>query len=99
MEYVPADTLDDRILERGSLPLDETRKIMLQVCAAVRHFHGLGIIHRDLKPLNILVMENGWVKVTDFGIARLYSKRKDGRYAGAGNCRIRGARAVRLFPD
>ena len=76
MEYVPADTLDDRILERGSLPLDETRKIMLQVCAAVRHFHGLGIIHRDLKPLNILVMENGWVKVTDFGIARLYSRGK-----------------------
>lgn len=74
MEYVPSDTLDDRILQQGTIPLKEAKKIMLQLCHAVWHFHRLGIIHRDLKPMNILVTAEGQVKVTDFGIARLYRK-------------------------
>ena len=74
MEYVPADTLDDKILRQGMIPLKEAKTIMLQICQAVWHFHRLGIIHRDLKPLNLLVTAAGQVKVTDFGIARLYRK-------------------------
>ena len=67
-------TLDDKILRQGMIPLKEAKTIMLQICQAVWHFHRLGIIHRDLKPLNLLVTAAGQVKVTDFGIARLYRK-------------------------
>lgn len=76
MEYFPADTLEDRIVQLGRLPLRNTKEIMLQVCAAVHHFHGEGIIHRDLKPMNILINGEGLVKITDFGIARIFKKEK-----------------------
>ena len=76
MEYFPADSLEDRIIQMGKLTLKDTKEIMLQVCAAAHHFHSEGIIHRDLKPMNILLGKDGLVKVTDFGIARIYKKEK-----------------------
>lgn len=76
MEYFPSDTLEDRIVQMGKLTLQDTKEIMLQVCAAAQYFHSEGIIHRDLKPMNILIGKDGFVKVTDFGIARIYKKEK-----------------------
>lgn len=76
MEYFPADTLEDWMVQMGKLTLKDTKEIMLQVCAAAHHFHSEGIIHRDLKPMNILIGRDGLVKVTDFGIARIYKKEK-----------------------
>ena len=75
MEYFPSDTLEDRI-RTHIFSLKETKKIMLQICDAVYHFHKLGIIHKDLKPFNILINREGTVKITDFGIARTYKKGK-----------------------
>ena len=75
MEYFPSDTLEDRIRVQ-TLTLKETKRLMLQICDGVYHFHRMGIVHRDLKPFNILVNSEGIVKITDFGIARVYKKEK-----------------------
>lgn len=76
MEFIPFDTLDDKILTQRKLPVREAKQIMLQICQAVGHLQNMGIIHRDLKPLNILISSDGLVKITDFGIARIYKKEK-----------------------
>ncbi len=70
MEYVPGKTLKQLILERAPLPLDEAIHIVRQVAAALDYAHQHGLVHRDIKPQNILVDERGFVKVTDFGIAK-----------------------------
>jgi len=72
MEYVHGSTLKDIIIQKA---LDnDFRKIIritLKILAAVDHAHRNGIVHRDIKPQNILVDDEGTVKVADFGIARL----------------------------
>ncbi|MBO9386565.1 MAG: protein kinase [Thermomicrobium sp.] len=70
MEFVPGKTLKQLILERAPIPLDETIRIIRQVAAALDYAHQHGLVHRDIKPQNILVDERGFVKVTDFGIAK-----------------------------
>ncbi len=69
MEYVPGMTLKQLIKKRGSLSLSEAIDIMLQITDGITNAHDSYIIHRDLKPQNILVKENGEIKITDFGIA------------------------------
>lgn len=69
MEYVPGMTLKQMIKKRGSLSLSEAIDVMLQITDGMKEAHESYIIHRDLKPQNILVKENGEVKITDFGIA------------------------------
>ena len=69
MEYVPGMTLKQLIKKRGSLSLSEAIDIMLQITDGITDAHDSYIIHRDLKPQNILVKENGEIKITDFGIA------------------------------
>ena len=69
MEYVRGRTLKQLISQRGALHYDEAVNIMHQLTSAVQHAHDNSIIHRDIKPQNVLVKDDGTVKITDFGIA------------------------------
>lgn len=69
MEYVRGRTLKQLISQRGALDKEEAVDIMIQLTSAVQHAHENNIIHRDIKPQNVLVKDDGTVKITDFGIA------------------------------
>lgn len=69
MEYVRGRTLKQLISQRGALDKKEAVDIMVQLTSAVEHAHENNIIHRDIKPQNVLVKDDGTVKITDFGIA------------------------------
>ena len=69
MEYVEGKTLKQLIKKRGALTLPEVQDIMLQLTSAISHAHESYIIHRDIKPQNVLILEDGRVKIMDFGIA------------------------------
>ncbi len=69
MEYVDGKTLKSLIKRRGALTLPEVVDIMLQLTSAIACAHDSYIIHRDIKPQNVLILDNGVVKITDFGIA------------------------------
>lgn len=71
MEYVQGKTLKDVIREKGKLSAPVAGQIAVRILSALQHAHSNGIIHRDIKPQNILIHENGHVKVADFGIARI----------------------------
>jgi serine/threonine-protein kinase len=73
MEYIEGRNLNEIIKERAPLQVDEAVRIASQIADALDHAHTNHIIHRDIKPHNILIGRNGWVKVTDFGIARAVS--------------------------
>jgi serine/threonine-protein kinase len=70
MELVPGRTLRDLIRERGHLSPRQTLEIMEPVLAALGAAHAAGLIHRDVKPENVLLSDDGRVKVADFGLAR-----------------------------
>lgn len=69
MEYVPGRTLKQYIVQQGMLSVTETLDVMEQLASAMSHAHHFEIVHRDIKPQNILIRDDGIVKVTDFGIA------------------------------
>jgi Protein kinase domain len=73
MEFVEGRGLDDLIEHRGRFPWRDTIDVAFQICPALKHVHDHGIVHRDLKPSNILVREDGVLKLTDFGIAKVFS--------------------------
>jgi eukaryotic-like serine/threonine-protein kinase len=70
MEYVEGRTLKDIIREKGPAPPEAAVDITLQILRAARYAHKRGIVHRDIKPHNVLIDQDGRVRVTDFGIAR-----------------------------
>ena len=70
MEYVKGQTLRDIIKFNGALSQRDCEQVMLGVLNALDYSHRMGIIHRDIKPGNIMISEQGVVKVMDFGIAR-----------------------------
>ena len=71
IEYVDGKTLKDIIRDRKQLPEDVAAQIAIRILSALQHAHQAGIIHRDIKPQNILVNQQGYIKVSDFGIARM----------------------------
>ena len=70
MEYLPSRSLGEVLAEVGSLPPLRVARIGLQIADALAAAHRKGIVHRDVKPGNVLLGDNGTVKITDFGIAR-----------------------------
>lgn len=69
MEYIEGKTLKQLLQKRGALTLTEVIDIMSQLTDGLAHAHEAYIIHRDIKPQNIMIEDNGLVKITDFGIA------------------------------
>ena len=80
MEFVPGKPLDQLIPRKG-LRLNEALKYAIQIADALAAAHAAGIVHRDLKPGNIMVSENGLVKVLDFGLAKLTEQGGAGEFA------------------
>lgn len=74
MELIDGITLKQYMEKKGVLNWKETLHFAIQIAKALEHAHGRGIVHRDIKPHNVMVLKNGSVKVTDFGIARMMSK-------------------------
>ena len=74
MELIEGITLKQYMEKKGVLNWKETLHFAMQIAKALEHAHSRGIVHRDIKPHNVMVLKNGSVKVTDFGIARMMSK-------------------------
>jgi serine/threonine protein kinase len=69
MQYLPSRSLQAILEQRGTLPPAEVARIGAQVAAALAAAHQAGIVHRDVKPGNVLIAEDGTVKLTDFGVS------------------------------
>lgn len=71
MEFLSGADLQKHLKERRQFTVDDTVRIVAAVCEALGHAHEGGVVHRDVKPANIVLLDNGGVKVTDFGVAHL----------------------------
>jgi serine/threonine protein kinase len=71
MEYVKGRTLADLLRQKGALPIPRVLSIFKQILNALGHAHKAGVIHRDIKPSNVLLTDDDFVKVTDFGLAKI----------------------------
>ena len=70
MEFVPGETLEAIIARDGALELSRALDYTCQIANAVDHAHRQGVLHRDLRPSNVIVTDNGMLKVADFGTSR-----------------------------
>ena len=77
MEYIDGITLKEYIGQQGAVKWKETIHFVTQILRALQHAHDNGIVHRDIKPQNIMLLQDGTIKVMDFGIARF--ARENGR--------------------
>ncbi len=73
MEFLEGRELRDIMNERGILPVEQVLDVVAQVALGLAYAHEHGIVHRDVKPSNIMLVRDGHVKITDFGIARMAS--------------------------
>ena len=71
MKCIEGRSIDSILGHRGALDLETTRLIMQQAGSALSFAHHRGVVHRDVKPANIMIDENGWAVMTDFGIAKI----------------------------
>ncbi len=71
MEFIDGITLKDYLDKKGSLEWTEACHYTAQILSALHHAHGKGVVHRDIKPQNIMLLRDGTIKVTDFGIAKI----------------------------
>lgn len=76
MEYIDGITLKEYIQQQGVLTWKETVHLISQVLQALSHAHSKGVVHRDVKPQNMMLLSDGTIKVTDFGIARFSNNTK-----------------------
>ena len=76
MEYVEGESFEQILHRQGRLPWQEVLDAALQICPALKQAHDRGIIHRDLKPPNLLRTPTGVIKLTDFGIAKVFAGRQ-----------------------
>jgi serine/threonine-protein kinase len=70
MEYIVGENLQQLLLRRGPLPWREVVDLGIQICAALHYSHEHGVVHRHLVPSNLMVNEQGQIKLIDFGIAK-----------------------------
>jgi serine/threonine-protein kinase len=70
MEYIDGQSLDRVMARRDRMTWEEVVELGRQLCAALQHTHEAGIVHRDLKPSNLMLLPDGTLKLTDFGIAK-----------------------------
>jgi serine/threonine protein kinase len=87
MEYIQGITLRDQ-LARGTLKLIEALQVTLQAGAALASAHAIGIVHRDIKPENIMLRPDGYIKVVDFGLAKLTEALPEQRRLGEVNTQV-----------
>lgn len=72
MEYVEGHSLHEHLRQHSSMPWEEVVQVGIETASALKHAHDFGIIHRDLKPANLMLGPDGHIKLTDFGIAKLF---------------------------
>lgn len=80
MEYLEGETLASRLRREGPLPVNEVRRLALEVAAALDAAHHAGVVHRDLKPSNIQLTPDRGAVVMDFGLAAAIDERRGGRH-------------------
>jgi serine/threonine-protein kinase len=76
MEYLEGQTLSELLKGVRPLPEPDAVKIASRICEALRYMHGKGVIHRDMKPQNIMLCNDGSIRIMDFGIARSQGSRR-----------------------